>query len=33
MAIAGIFFFHETPSWQRLLGVILAITGLLLLRR
>src|SRR6266480_1017443 len=33
MAIAGIVFFHEAPSWQRLVGVSLAITGLLLLRR
>src|SRR5919198_1034151 len=33
MAIAGILFFHETPSWQRLLGVVLAITGLFLFRR
>src|SRR5216684_9036851 len=33
MAIAGIIFFHEAPSWQRLLGVSLAITGLFLLRR
>jgi transporter family protein len=33
MAIAGILFFHEAPSWQRLLGITLAITGLLLLRR
>ncbi len=33
MAIAGIFFFHETISWQRLLGIALAITGLFLLRR
>src|SRR6266487_1942439 len=33
MAIAGILFFHEPPSWQRLVGVSLAITGLLLLRR
>jgi bacterial/archaeal transporter family protein len=33
MAIAGILFFHETPSWQRLLGVVLAITGLFLLRK
>ena len=33
MAIAGILFFHETLSWQRLLGVVLAITGLFLLRR
>ena len=33
MAIAGILFFHEAPSWQRLVGVTLAIAGLLLLRR
>lgn len=33
MAIAAVLFFHETLSWQRLLGVVLAITGLLLLRR
>jgi transporter family protein len=33
MAIAGILFFHETLSWQRLIGVVLAITGLFLLRR
>jgi transporter family protein len=33
MAVAGILFFHETASWQRLLGIILAITGLFLLRR
>jgi bacterial/archaeal transporter family protein len=33
MAIAGILFFHEAPSWQRLLGVALAIMGLFLLRR
>jgi transporter family protein len=33
MAIAGIVFFHEAPSWQRLLGIMLAITGLFLLRR
>jgi transporter family protein len=33
MAIAGILFFHETPSWQRLLGIVLAIVGLFLLRR
>src|SRR6266568_2723963 len=29
MAIAGILFFHEAPSWQRLVGVTLAIAGLL----
>ncbi|PYK10425.1 MAG: hypothetical protein DME65_10015 [Verrucomicrobia bacterium] len=33
MVIAGILFFHETASWQRLLGIALAITGLFLLRR
>ena len=33
MAIAGILFFHETASWQRLLGVIFAIIGLILLRK
>jgi bacterial/archaeal transporter family protein len=33
MAIAGIMFFHESPSWQRLLGVAFAIIGLFLLRR
>lgn len=33
MAIAGIVFFQEPLSWQRLLGVVLAITGLFLLRR
>ena len=33
MAIAGVMFFHESPSWQRLLGVAFAIIGLLLLRR
>jgi bacterial/archaeal transporter family protein len=33
MAIAGILFFHEAASWQRLLGIALAITGLLLLRQ
>src|SRR5205809_7951641 len=31
MAIAGILFFHEPPSWQRLIGVSLAIIGLFLL--
>jgi bacterial/archaeal transporter family protein len=33
MAIAGIMFFREPISWQRLLGVALAIAGLFLLRR
>jgi bacterial/archaeal transporter family protein len=32
MAIVGILFFHESPSWQRLLGVAFAILGLFLLR-
>src|SRR2546423_14688157 len=33
MAIAGILFFREPISWQRLTGIILAIAGLFLLRR
>lgn len=33
MAVAGILFFREPVSWQRLLGVSLAIIGLFLLRR
>ncbi|HXC49457.1 MAG TPA: EamA family transporter [Candidatus Limnocylindrales bacterium] len=33
MALAGFAVFHETASWQRLLGIALAIAGLLLLRR
>lgn len=33
MAIAGILFFREPASWQRLLGIMLAIAGLLLIRR
>ncbi len=33
MAIAGIIFFREPASWQRLLGVGLAIAGLFLLRQ
>ena len=33
MAIAGIVFFREPASWQRLLGIALAITGLFFLRR
>ena len=33
MALAGILFFHEAPSWQRVLGIALAITGLFLLRK
>jgi len=33
MAIAGILFFREAPSWQRILGVVFAIIGLFLLRK
>ena len=33
MAIAGVLFFNEALSWQRALGITLAITGLFLLRR
>ena len=33
MAIAGILFFHEAPSWQRVLGIAFAIIGLFLLRK
>ena len=33
MAIAGIVFFHEPATWQRLSGVTLAIAGLFLLAR
>ena len=33
MALAGILFFHEPPSWQRLAGVAFAIVGLFLLRK
>ena len=33
MAVAGIMFFNEAMSWQRMLGVVLAIAGLFLLRR
>jgi transporter family protein len=33
MAIAGILFFHEPPSWQRIAGIAFAIIGLFLLRR
>lgn len=32
MAVAGILFFKEPASWPRLLGIVLAIAGLLLLR-
>jgi len=33
MAIAGVLFFKEPMSWQRVAGVILSIAGLFLLRR
>jgi len=33
MAVAGVVLFHEPASWQRLLGIVLAIAGLILLRR
>jgi transporter family protein len=33
MAIAGILFFNEAASWQRLAGVVFAIVGLFLLRK
>jgi bacterial/archaeal transporter family protein len=33
MAIAGILFFREPPSWQRIAGVAFAILGLFLLRK
>jgi bacterial/archaeal transporter family protein len=32
MAFAGIIFFKEPATWQRLLGIVLAIAGLFLLR-
>src|ERR1041385_2984774 len=33
MAVVGIFFFKEAASWQKLLGIALSITGLMLLKR
>ncbi len=33
MAVAGIVFFREPASWQRLVGITLALIGLFLLRR
>ena len=33
MAVAGIFFFKETPSFPRILGIVFAIVGLFLLRK
>jgi transporter family protein len=32
MAVAGILFFREPATWPRLLGIVLAVTGLFLLR-
>lgn len=32
MAVAGIFFFHEPASVTRIVGIVLALTGLFLLR-
>ena len=33
MAVAGILFFREAPSWQRIVGIAFAVIGLLLLRK
>jgi transporter family protein len=33
MALAGVAFFNEPLSWQRMLGITLAIAGLFLLRK
>jgi bacterial/archaeal transporter family protein len=33
MVIAGVVFFREPPSWQRLVGIACAILGLFLLRK
>jgi len=33
MAVAGVLFFHEAPSWQRIAGIAFAIIGLFLLRK
>jgi transporter family protein len=33
MAVAGILFFREPPSWQRIVGIAFAVIGLLLLRK
>jgi transporter family protein len=32
MAVAGILFFREPPSWQRIIGIAFAVIGLFLLR-
>jgi transporter family protein len=33
MAVAGILFFREPPSWQRIVGIAFALIGLFLLRK
>ncbi len=33
MAVAGILFFRELPSWQRIVGIAFAVIGLFLLRK
>src|SRR5213083_2091875 len=33
MAVAGILFFREAPSWQRIAGIAFSIIGLFLLRK
>jgi transporter family protein len=33
MAVAGILFFKETVSWQRILGIVLSLAGLFLLKK
>jgi drug/metabolite transporter (DMT)-like permease len=32
MAVAGILFFREVPSWQQIVEIVFAIIGLFLLR-
>jgi bacterial/archaeal transporter family protein len=33
MAVAGILFFREPPSWQRIVGIAFAVIGLFLLSK
>jgi transporter family protein len=33
MAVAGILFFREPPSWQRIVGIVFAVIGLFLLSK
>jgi transporter family protein len=33
MAVAGILFFKEPESWQRMLGIVLALAGLFLVKK